>query len=218
MWWWHELYPAKHFLYVVGAFSLAVSILFESIAHVSGAWYSVGEGAFRLFGLFPLEPVFLSFTQFLYVVFLHEFFVDDKRMHYIRITKQRVRLLFFIAALACVGLAQAILLKTVVLPYAFTWVLVGLVLVTIGAAVLSHKDPRASIEKSLHTTLLVAPIFLMFEVIALLNVFVVFANEASYIFSLTVFGELLPLEKLIQILLGPILIIIIYELYFDDAT
>ena len=97
VWWWHELYPSKFFIYSAVAITFCTTIFFESLAHLSGAWYSVGEGDFRFLGLFPIESFLLLAVEFLFVVFLHEFFVDDKKMHHLRINARRKKLLVFLS-------------------------------------------------------------------------------------------------------------------------
>ena len=149
VWWWHELFPPKSFLYGVMWLATCTTILFESIAHVSGAWYSVGEGVFRLFGLIPLESFLLTFVQFVYLVLLHEFFVDDKRLHSVRFDRRRSRLFWLLTSLLIIGLFQATVFAEFFLSYAFMG-MIGLVLTPIAAV--SHRASK-SFEKHTYSCL-----------------------------------------------------------------
>ena len=193
------------------------TILFESIAHVSGAWYSVGEGVFRLFGLIPLESFLLTFVQFVYLVLLHEFFVDDKRLHSVRFDRRRSRLFWLLTSLLIIGLFQATVFAEFFLSYAFMGMIIGLVLTLAIAAVSSHRASKKVFEKALLTVVLSIPIFILYEVLALQNVYTVFANTNEYLLSFTVWGSVVPVEKLVQLIIMPLFLVVIYELYFDDA-
>lgn len=216
-WWWHELYPSKFFIYSALAIALSATLFFESLAHLSGAWYRVGEGVFRLFGLFPLESFFVLLVQFVFVVFLHEFFVDDKKMHYLKLNSKRKKLLIFTGLVGACGIVLPFIFSNISITYGFWWILTGFLVVTAGASFLAHRSPKHIIEKALLTAVLALPIFLLFEAVSVFNIYTVYANTSQYLYSFNFWGETVPIEKILELFFSPIWIVAIYELYFDDA-
>lgn len=214
---WREVYPSRLFLISASALAIMGTVLFETIAHTSGIWYSVSALDFRVLGLFPVEILLANTLLFLYIIFLHEYLVDDKRFHRSVFNRKKVWLMLFTLGLVSAGVLFSILFSREIIPYAFLWLLIGIVATLSGAIIGAHAKPRHVLEKALHTSLLVLPILVIHEATLLFNVDLVFANPDQYLWSVEILGGLLPVEKLVYLVLIPIWIVSVYELYFDDA-
>lgn len=215
--WWHELYPSRLFIVLASIIAISTTILFETIAHLNGLWLSVSSSTFRLFGLFPVDVVLFNIVLYFYIIFFHEFLVDDKKMYKAVLDRKKKWLLSFVVGTTIGVLCFVLWLGSFVIPYAFSLLLLGLILAICTAAILSHGNPKQVLEKSLLTALLLLPIFVVIEIVGTLNVHTVFANPSQYLLTLTVFGELLPIEKVLYMIVAPVWIVSIYELFFDDA-
>lgn len=197
--------------------ALATTLLFESIAYSSGLWYELSAFETRVFGIFPLEIIFWNMALQFLVVGVHEYFIDDRNINAIKINWKNLWLLGFLILLATVGVIFATVLSKTVIPFATWWALGGAVLSLGGAMILSHSASRKVLKKAFLTTLLIIPIILIHEAVSLLSFHWVFANTAQYLSSVTVSGELFPLERLLFLIIIPIWLVIIYECYLDDS-
>lgn len=217
IWFWRQLYPSRLFLVSTVLLASATTLLFETIAHTSGIWYSVSNFDWRVAGLFPVELFFANTLLFIYIIFLHEYFVDDKKMHKSTFNGKKKWLLVFVVSIAVLGILCATLLQNTIFLYGYLWLLIGLVVTIAGSVVLAHEKPLVVLEKALHTAFLALPLLIIFEAVALLNVHLVFANPTQYLWSFSFFDNAFPIEKIAYLVLAPIWLITIYELYFDDA-
>ncbi len=202
----------------VGISALATTLLFESIAYSSGLWYELSAFETRIFGIFPVEIIFWNLALQFLVVGVHEYFTDDRSVSDIKINWKNLWLLGFLILLATVGVIFATTFSRLVIPFAVWWVLLGAVVSLGGAMVLSHTASRKIIKKSILTTLLILPIVLIHEIVSLLSFHWVFANTTQYLTSVTISGELFPLERLLFLIIIPIWLVVIYECYLDDSN
>lgn len=215
--WWYELQPARSFIAGITIIAVATALMFETVAHTSGLWLSVSATAFRVFGLFPLETLLFSVFLYVYIIFFHEFLVDDKKLYRAVFDRKRQQLLAVVVGVTVLVVGTVLLGGRVVIPYGFTLLLVALLIATATAAAAAHTNPQRVLHKALLTTVLVLPIMILLDAIAVLNVHTVFANPAQYLFSISVLGKLLPVEQVLYMVLAPIWVVTMYELYFDDA-
>lgn len=217
LFWWYELHPSRLFVGAAAAIAVATALIFETVAHTSGLWLSVSPLTFRLFGLFPVETLLVNIALYFYLVFFHEFLVDDKRLYRATFDRKKRWLLTMVIGAAISIVCIILLSGRFVIPYAFTVLLVGLVAAIAIAAIFSHTNPTRVLHKALLTAALALPIMVLLETVAVLNVHTVFANPTQYLFSLEVLGELVPVERVFYMLLAPVWVVTVYELYFDDA-
>jgi hypothetical protein len=215
--WWYELHPSKVFVWAAGSIAIATAIIFETIAHTSGLWLSVSPLQFRVFGLFPVETLLYNAFLYFYLIFFHEFLVDDKRLHHTVLDTKKKQLLALVFGTMLVILYVLLMSGRFVIPYGFTMLLIGLIVAISIAVLMSHITPWRVLHKALLTTALVLPIMVLLEAVAAMNVLTVFANPAQYLFAVEILGVLIPVEQVLYMLLAPIWVVTIYELYFDDA-
>jgi hypothetical protein len=215
--WWHELHPSKVFVWSAAVIAIATTIVFETVAHTSGLWLSVSPLEYRIFGLFPIETLLYSAALYFYLVFFHEFLVDDKKLYRASFDAKKKLLLSFVVGTALSIVFLILLSGQFVIPYGFTLLLIGLIMAISVAALLSHLSPWRVLYKALLTAFLAMPVMLLLETVAVLNVHTVFANPAQYLYTIEILGELIPVEKVLYMLLAPVWVVTVYELYFDDA-
>lgn len=201
-------------LLALGAASMA--LLLSMVAHMQGAWYELSAGSLRLFGLVPLESFFVSIAHILFFVTIYEYFFDNaKNSPVVRHRKSYIIALWGVVATA---LGYLYLFSQVALTHTFVWIIL-LLLVLIGyAGLLLTKYRKEVILRSLKFTLAMVPFSLLYEYVALSNNLRFFANPNEYLYSFTIFEQIVPLEELIFILLLPTLVILYYELFFDDES
>jgi hypothetical protein len=216
--WSYELHPSRGLVLSVGLIALATALLFETIAHTSGLWLSVSSLTYRVFGLFPIEALLYSTLLYFYVVFFHEFLVDDKKLYRVIFDRKRGWLLTALVGLAFSIVLLVLLSGQFVIPYAFTLLLIGMIVALVVAALYSHHSPWRVLHKALLTTSLLLPVMVLLETIAIFNVHTVFANPMQYLFTIELLGEMIPVEQVLYMLLAPVWVVTIYELYFDDAA
>ncbi len=213
---WYLRPPSSIFL-PTALSTLASTVLFEAVAYSSGLWYELSAFDFRVLGIFPIEILFWNFILQLFIIAIYEYFVDDKKINQVTFNWNNLWLLGFLVGITAVGLIFATTLSRFVLPYALWWLLVGVIASLAGAMVLSHRQSWSVIKKAVFTTLLISPFLLMYEAVAVFNLHWVFANPAQYLYSLSLFNEIIPVERFVFMFIIPIWMVIVYESYLDDG-
>ena len=214
---WLQLRPPTSLLSVIAVFAVGTTLLFEAIAASNGLWYSVPGNSWQLFGSVPAALFFSNFVFNVFVVVLYEYFVDDRSLHEPRANKHFRWLVFFAGATTLIGLVASVSLSGTVSSYAFATLLM-LVVGTLGAVLwLSHSASRQLLLKAAKAAGLIFPFFVIHEIVALFNVHIVYANPTQYLYSITLLGNDWPLEKLFFFIIIPIWLVVVYEVYLDDA-
>lgn len=67
-------------------------------------------------------------------------------------------------------------------------------------------------------SLLLWPLSLTFELVSLVGDVRIFAFTSEYIYTLSLFGQAVPVEELFLLLLWPALLALMYESFVDDAS
>lgn len=205
--------PMARLLATVGVLSVIVVIL-DAIAHTTGAWYTVVGSPWRFLGV-TFESVLFAVVHTLYFLVLYEFLFDDTRIR--GLTRGKVaKILAFVTSLM---VAAFYLFSVWLVSFAFLWV-IGLLLVSLVALMwLAHPgDSKALLSKSIFFGLLVFPLSLLFELVALSGGVRIFAFTSEYIATVSLFGHLLPVEELLLLVLWPTLLVFLYECFIDDGV
>ena len=194
-----------------------IAVLLEGIAHMYGIWYTLGVDELRLFGLIPVEVLFTSIVQTLFLALLYELIFDDGVY---TSSSARIRFaafgVFALSVLALIGLHQYVV-QGVFLSHSYVWILCILVASSF-AALAVHKRLSTKFFKRLTLFSLLAAIPLCISaVLAVTNTHKVFAYVHDYLYVFSIFGEIIPLEELLMIFILPLFVATFYELYLDDA-
>ncbi len=208
--------PANVLIAVVTLAS-GIAILFEGVAHIYGIWYTVGVDELRLFGLIPVEVIFASVLQFLFLVLLYELFFDDGEY-----TQSSVRTrymafgVFSVSVIALVALHQYVL-HGILFTHSYLWIL-GILLLSSLASLAVHRRLTITFfdRVALFSVIAFVPL-LVNLLVAVINTHRVFAHVHDYVYTFTVASSLLPLEELLLALTVPFFVAVFYELYLDDG-
>lgn len=193
-------------------FALALGVF----AYVNGIWFETSASELRLFGLVPVEALFAAFMHIFYFIVMYEYFFDDRQTE--SVVKHRSVYLITMLSVFAFALSYVYLFSSIILTNAFAWlVLMTFALIGFGVILLYHN--RVLLIKRLSLfALSVLPLSLLYEFVALANSYRFFANTNEYLYSLTVFGQALPLEELLFIAALPVAVALFYELFFDDEA
>jgi hypothetical protein len=205
--------PLARLLAAVGILSV-VMIILDAVAHTTGAWYTVVGSPWRLLGV-TFESVLFAVIHTLYFLVLYEFLFDDTRVRGIARRKVAAIAAFFLTAL----IATFYLFSVWLVSFAFLWVIMLLLVAVVSLMWLAHPgDSKALLSKSIFFGLLVFPLSLLFELIALSGGVRIFAFTSEYVAMVPFFGHTLPLEELFLLILWPTLLVFLYECFIDDGV
>lgn len=217
VWLWSQLRPPLAIAAVIAVFAVGSTLLFEAIAVSNGLWYSVPSFDLFLFGVVPIELFLATFVFNAFSLLLYEYFIDDRVLDEPRGHKHFRWLLFFAISTTLIGALASVMLRGVVVPFAFV-VLLSIVVCTLGlVVVLSHSTSRLLVRKAVTGALLLFPFYIVHELVALFNTQVVYANPTQYIYYIQLLGNDWPIEKLVFFLAVPLWLIVVYEVYLDDG-
>lgn len=213
--WYHErLHVATVPLLAIGAFSF--SLLVGSVVYLNGVWYETSSTELRLLGLLPLEAFIAAFLHILFYVTAYEYFFDNKSNSE-SIRHQRAYIIGVLGVFAF-SLAYLYLFSHILVSFAFAWIILGL-LVLIGYGMMLLYTQRSTLlTRAMLFSAAMLPVSLAYEWVSLANNLRFFANTNEYVYVFTVFGQIVPLEELLFVLLVPVVVALFYELFFDDAA
>lgn len=201
----------------VVVFGAGLAVLLEGVAHIYGIWYTLGVDELRLFGLIPLEVIFSTIIQTLFLVLLYEFIFDDGDY---TTAKTRVRFISFgvfsLSVLVLLALHQY-LLKGIFFTHSYIWILGILVASTLATLAVTRTLSLRFFDR-LFLFAIVACLPLSAGLfLAITNTHKVFAYANDYLFSFMIFGNLVPIEEILLMLAIPLFVATFYEVYLDDA-
>lgn len=208
--------PSNVMITVV-ALGAGIAVLLEGVAHIYGIWYTLGVDELRLFGLIPIEVLFTSIVQTLFLVLLYELVFDDGLY---TTSKSSGRFVAFgMFALSVIGLIafHQYVLQGIFITHSYLWILVILGASSI-ASLAVYKRLTMSFFKRLGLFSLIASVPLLVSlIVAVGNTHKVFAYFHDYVFTFSLLGEAVPAEEIVLTLLFPLFVAAFYELYLDDA-
>ena len=198
-------------------FGAGMGLLLEGIAHIYGIWYTIGVDELRIFGLVPVEILLSSVLQTLFLALLYELFFDDGTY---TTSSARVRFVAFgVFVLSVLGLLalHRYVLDGIFFSHSYLWV-IGIFAASSIAALAVHKSFSLRFTEKLFSFCLIAWTPLVCGVVlAVGNTHKVFAYTNDYIFSFSMFREIVPIEELLLALILPLFVATFYELYLDDG-
>lgn len=193
-----------------------IAILFEGIAHIYGLWYSIGVTETRLFGLIPVEMFAAVVMQVLFLGLLYEVFFDNG-VYTPRSAWERLSffVVFGVAVIVLIGIHQYIAVG-LFLPYSYFWI-IGSVTAAALTALALHRTLSVTFFDKVIDFSVIASIPLGLSLwLSSTNVHKVFANTNEYLYSVSLFGQTVPLEEVILLFALPFFVGTIYEIYLDD--
>lgn len=197
--------------------AIGTTVLVEIFAYQNGLWYEVSPIGMVLFGLFPIEAFLAAFVHILYFIVVYEFFFDDRKTSTER-TFSIETIRRGVGIILATLLAYLYTLSDIIISYGFAWlVAIGAGVMIIGA-VLSHRARLRVFLKTSLFALVLLPMSLAYEYVLIMNDLRFFANFNEYIYTFSLFGARLPFEEIVFIILAPLAVATLYELYFDDAS
>jgi hypothetical protein len=155
-----------------------------------------------------------AFVHTLYFLVLYEYLFDDAQVPSLRVKRLRAFVAFFVTAVV----ATFYLFSVWVVSFAFLWVLLLLGVAILGLMWLAHPgNSVALLHKASLFGLLVFPLSLLFELVAMAHGVRIFAFTSEYVGLVSLFGQTVPLEELILLLVWPTLLVFLYECFIDNG-
>ncbi len=200
----------------VALFGAGIAILFEGIAHIYGLWYTLGVDQVRLLGLIPVEMLFATTIQIIFLALLYEVFFDDG-FYTVRSAWQRM-VFFVVFAIIIFGLLTIhhFLFDGLFLPYAYYWIIGSVLAAALTVLALHRSLTIQFFDKVIDFSLIASiPLGIMLW-ISVTNVHKVFALTNEYAYMFPFFGQMVPLEEVLLLFALPFFVGTIYEVYLDD--
>ncbi len=205
--------PLARLLAAVGILSV-VALILDAVAHTTGSWYTVVGSPWRFFGV-TFESALFAFVHTLYFLVLYEFMFDDTKVRALA----RRRTVPVVALLVTMLVSSFYLFSVWTVSFAFTWILVLLFVALLGLMWLAHPgDSTTLLQKSALFGLLMLPLSLTFELVALDGGVRVFAFTSEYLATISLVGQTVPVEELVLLVVWPALLAFMYECFIDDGV
>jgi hypothetical protein len=197
--------------------SFVGTVLFGATGYINGIWYELSPSGVRVFDLIPIEAFLASFIHWLYFIVVYEYFFDDKESSSQKTNWFNQVVIAGSAVVLGLGLTYVYLFSNLILTNAFALLVLALGGVAVVALALARSFVSSLLAKTALFSLAVFPISLIYEYVSLSNNIRFFANANEYIYSFTLWDQLVPLEELLFLLLLPFVMALVYELYADDG-
>ena len=206
--------PAPVLMSIV-ALGVTMSVVMESSAHIFELWYTPSVETLRILGLVPLEMVFVTMLQTLFLTLLYEFMFDDGQY-----TPSSGRMRFGAFAVFAIGTIillwiQQFFFPGVFIEYAYIWLVVVLAGASIAALAVYRTLTVSLFDKLIDFSIIAAGPLLITSFLAAASEHKIF-NTETYLGNLSVFEIVIPFEEMLLIFVLPWFVAIIYELYLDD--
>jgi hypothetical protein len=203
-------------LIVVATFGAGLAILLEGIAHTYGIWYSLGVEELRLFGLIPIEVIGSSIAQTLFLVLLYELLFDDGEYSESHARHRFLSFGVFALGVVLLLLIHQYVLQGIFLTHSYIWILGILCISAVASLAVTKTLTLRFFDRLVAFTLYSAVPLLLSLLVSVANTHKIFAHETDYLYTLTLFREMVPLEELLLVLAFPLFVATMYELYLDD--
>lgn len=198
-------------------FGAGLAIVLEGVAHIYGIWYTIGVDELRLFGLIPLEVIFTSIIQTLFLALLYELIFDDGEYTTSKSSTRFVAFgVFSFSALALIAI-HAYILKGIFFSHSYIWILCILVASTLATLSVTHSLTLRFVDRLVSFSLCAWIPLSIGLFLAVANTHKVFAYTHDYLYTFNLFGSTIPLEEIILTLVLPLFVATFYEVYLDDG-
>lgn len=204
--------PLARLLASVGVLSMVI-VLVDAFAHLTGGWYTVVMSPWRIYGL-TFESLMFAIGHCLYFLVLYEYLMDDGKMS----NKLDRRFLNIVAIVVALLVAAFYLFSVYVISFAFSWLIALLLGAIILIMLLARRgDTLHLLAKATMFSFLIWPLSLTFELVSLIGDVRVFAFTSEYIYTFSVYGQIVPIEEIALLVVWPALLVLMYESFIDDA-
>lgn len=213
---WNRLQLKSHLVPLVATFTLLTTAIVQIYAYKSGLWFELSPLSLSVFGGAPLETYVFSVLHILYLILLYEYFFDDGTST--KQTKISAR------GLGMLGVVYAIILgiiytdSTILVSYPFAFLLAFMSsLFAVMILVRQSMPSLALFKKAGLFALATFPLSLIYEWILLENGIRLFANVNEYIAYFEWNYHVVPIEQFLLLLIVPFGLVMLYEMFIDDA-
>lgn len=213
---WNRLKLQSHLVPITILFTVLGTALIELYAYRTGVWYELSPLDVNLFGGAPLDAYIFSVVHILYFIVLYEYFLDDNKS--VAPSKFASRGIALFGIIYAGAFGYLFVDTSLFIKYPFI-LLILIMSVICGVMALARAVvPRLSVVKKAATfSLMVLPLSIIFEVVMTANNIRIFANAPQYLYSFSLWGNIIPVEEFLMILLLPFGLVFMYELYLDDG-
>ncbi|MCA9361158.1 hypothetical protein KC845_01225 [Candidatus Kaiserbacteria bacterium] len=207
----------KPVLISVSLLGVALAVFLEGLAHIYGLWYTMGVDESRLFGLAPVEAIFATGLEVVFLVLLYEALFDDGE-YTTKPARERMGIFFvmFLGAIGIVAIHQYVI-KDLFINSSYLWIISALLATCFMMLSLYRTFTIRFLDRFVYFTAFASIPLLLNLIVSVLNVQKVYAHFA-YAAKFNFFGEMVPLEEILLIFTVPILVATIYEIYLDDVA
>lgn len=205
-------------LFSVSFFAIGLAMLLEGVAHMYGLWYTVGAESTRIFSVVPLEMVVAVGLQVIFLTLVYELVFDDGKY---TARSARERFTYFISfAVAVTGLLamHIYMFDGYLFTYSYVWLLAILAAASLTMVILHRAHIVPFLDRFVAFAAIGSGPLLLAAWIGELNVHKVFALETEYLARISIGPVSLPLEELLLVVLIPLVVAVVYELYLDDQA
>ncbi len=187
----------------------SVVVILDGLARSTGSWYTIGSLTASPY----LGVILFAFFHTLYTVVLYEYLFDDSRLRALN----RTRMATLAAIVGSLLVGGLYVFGAVVVSFGFLWLLAALLIMLLGVLLLiPTARAKALVYKDLAFSAVLWPLSVIFEFALLTSGERLFAFQSEYLYSLSLFGTLVPIEEIILLFLWPVVLVILYEGLIDD--
>lgn len=213
---WNRLEMSSQAIPLLSAAALLVGATIQLFAYRTGLWFEMSSLNIQIFGGAPIETYLFSVLHILYLVLLYEYIVDDKRNSLQ--AKLPARTLAGLVVIYSLVLGYVYVHPVLFVKYPFVFLLLTLGTVCALLIMLKRNAPTMTVFlKAGLFSVMVFPLSLVYEWLMVASGTRFFVNINEYFYTFVWHGQNVPLEELLLLFMIPFGLIVLYELYIDDA-
>lgn len=191
-------------------YTLPLTVIIDTLAHTSSAWFETTIFPVRILGQFPIESLFWGINYNLFIISFYEYFFDKYPTK--KIAKGFSKFLYIVLGLTILISFLIVLTPHLLsIPYFYSLFILLVLLLTIFWL---NKMPGVYLKASFTSLLLFIP-SITHEIISLKLGHWLFEN-GFHIGYVDLFKYVFPFEELIWLVLLPVAIIVFYEMFIDN--
>ncbi len=191
----------------------ALFVIIDAIGHTSGSWYTIVGSDWRLWGI-SFETVLFAVLHLLFFLALYEYAFDDARVG----RRLPTHLVPIVSLLATLVVAAFYLFSVWLVTFPFLWLIALLTGFILLILLLGRQQSVGGLLTKVGIfSLMVWPLSLLYEYVALAAGVRVFAFSSEYLAMVPLGAYQIPVEELLLLFLWPVLLVIFYEGFIDDG-
>jgi len=193
-------------------FAPPIVLIFNYLAHVSGAWYEPSVIGVRVLGVFPIDTFIWGFLYCYFIIVFYESFFDNDRNK--KIFSHNTKKIFYVISVMLFIFCLTYIFNKDVLNIKYFYILFVLLFFLVPTIKILYNLPLI-FDKVILQGIYFLILSIIYELTAIYNKQWHFPGK-YYVGFVELFGLKFPFEEFLWLVLAVPAVISVYEYYVDD--